>query len=50
VAAAPEISIVLPCYNEEGNLRKIIAAIRAADKACYAITKFYGTKQRKRSL
>jgi glycosyltransferase involved in cell wall biosynthesis len=24
----PEISLVIPCYNEEGNLRELIAAIR----------------------
>jgi dolichol-phosphate mannosyltransferase len=27
---APEISLVIPCYNEEGNLRKLIEAILAA--------------------
>ena len=26
----PEISLVIPCYNEEGNLRKLIKAIREA--------------------
>jgi dolichol-phosphate mannosyltransferase len=26
----PEISLVIPCYNEEGNLRPLIEAIRAA--------------------
>ncbi len=26
----PEISLVIPCYNEEGNLRELIKAIRAA--------------------
>jgi glycosyltransferase involved in cell wall biosynthesis len=26
----PEISLVIPCYNEEGNLRALIEAIRAA--------------------
>jgi glycosyltransferase involved in cell wall biosynthesis len=26
----PEISLVIPCYNEAGNLRELIAAIRAA--------------------
>jgi len=25
----PEISLVIPCYNEEGNLRKLVKAIRA---------------------
>jgi dolichol-phosphate mannosyltransferase len=25
----PEISLVIPCYNEEGNLRELIKAIRA---------------------
>ena len=24
----PEISLVIPCYNEEGNLRELIKAIR----------------------
>ena len=24
----PEISLVIPCYNEEGNLRALIKAIR----------------------
>ena len=28
--AAPELSLVIPCYNEEGNLRELIKAIRAA--------------------
>jgi len=28
----PEISLVIPCYNEEGNLRELIKVIRAADK------------------
>ena len=28
--ATPEISLVIPCYNEEGNLRELIKAIRAA--------------------
>ena len=27
---APEISLVIPCYNEEGNLRPLVEAIRAA--------------------
>jgi len=26
----PEISLVIPCYNEEGNLRALVKAIRAA--------------------
>src|SRR6202012_6197954 len=26
----PEISLVIPCYNEEGNLRELIKAIRLA--------------------
>jgi glycosyltransferase involved in cell wall biosynthesis len=26
----PEISLVIPCYNEEGNLRELVKAIRAA--------------------
>src|SRR5580658_7324503 len=26
----PEISLVIPCYNEEGNLRELIKAIRAS--------------------
>jgi glycosyltransferase involved in cell wall biosynthesis len=26
----PEISLVIPCYNEEGNLRELLKAIRAA--------------------
>ena len=26
----PDISIILPCYNEEGNLRPLVAAVRAA--------------------
>jgi glycosyltransferase involved in cell wall biosynthesis len=29
MADAPEISFVIPCYNEEGNLRELIKAIRA---------------------
>ena len=29
-AATPEISLVIPCYNEEGNLRALVAAIREA--------------------
>src|ERR1035438_6146148 len=27
---SPEISFVIPCYNEEGNLRDLVKAIRAA--------------------
>jgi hypothetical protein len=27
-AIAPEISLVIPCYNEEGNLRELVKAIR----------------------
>src|SRR2546425_11469253 len=27
---APELSLVIPCYNEEGNLRELIKAIRDA--------------------
>ena len=27
---APEISLVIPCYNEDGNLRELVKAIRAA--------------------
>lgn len=27
---APEVSLVIPCYNEEGNLRKLVEAILAA--------------------
>src|ERR1700690_949776 len=30
MADAPELSLVIPCYNEEGNLRELIKAIRAA--------------------
>jgi len=26
----PEISLVIPCYNEEGSLRELIKTIRAA--------------------
>jgi len=26
----PEISLVIPCYNEEGNLRELVKAIREA--------------------
>src|SRR5450759_2587276 len=26
----PEISLVIPCYNEEGNLRELVKAIRTA--------------------
>ena len=29
-ADSPEISLVIPCYNEEGNLRPLVQAIRAA--------------------
>ena len=29
-AETPEISLVIPCYNEEGNLRELVKAIRAA--------------------
>lgn len=29
-SAAPELSFVIPCYNEEGNLRELIKAIREA--------------------
>jgi glycosyltransferase involved in cell wall biosynthesis len=29
-SAAPTLSLVIPCYNEEGNLRPLIAAIREA--------------------
>ncbi len=29
-AAAPELSFVIPCHNEEGNLRPLVAAIREA--------------------
>ena len=28
--SAPEISLVIPCYNEEGNLHELVKAIRAA--------------------
>ena len=28
MADTPEISLVIPCYNEEGNLRELIKAIR----------------------
>src|SRR5581483_1789424 len=27
---APELSLVIPCHNEEGNLQPLLAAIRAA--------------------
>ncbi|HEY5911271.1 MAG TPA: glycosyltransferase family 2 protein [Verrucomicrobiae bacterium] len=27
---SPELSLVIPCYNEEGNLRQLVAAIREA--------------------
>ncbi|MGD0252730.1 MAG: glycosyltransferase family 2 protein, partial [Verrucomicrobiota bacterium] len=30
MADQPEISLVIPCYNEEGNLRALITAIREA--------------------
>jgi len=30
VTPAPALSLVIPCYNEEGNLRPLIAAIREA--------------------
>ena len=30
MADAPEISLVIPCYNEEGNLHELIKAIHAA--------------------
>jgi dolichol-phosphate mannosyltransferase len=30
MAGTPELSFVIPCYNEEGNLRELITAIRAA--------------------
>jgi dolichol-phosphate mannosyltransferase len=30
MADQPEISLVIPCYNEEGNLRELIKAIREA--------------------
>jgi glycosyltransferase involved in cell wall biosynthesis len=30
MSSIPEISFVIPCYNEEANLRALIAAIRAA--------------------
>ena len=29
-AANPELSLVIPCYNEAGNLRELIKAIRAS--------------------
>jgi hypothetical protein len=29
-AATPEISVVVPCHNEQDNLRPLVAAIRAA--------------------
>jgi dolichol-phosphate mannosyltransferase len=29
-ATAPEVSLVVPCFNEEGNLRELIKAIREA--------------------
>ena len=30
MADTPEISLVIPCYNEEGNLRELVKAIRTA--------------------
>jgi dolichol-phosphate mannosyltransferase len=30
MAETPEISLVIPCYNEEGNLRELVKAIRTA--------------------
>ena len=30
ISDIPEISLVIPCYNEEGNLRQLVKAIRAA--------------------
>jgi len=30
MSTPPEISLVIPCYNEEGNLRELVKAIRAA--------------------
>ena len=30
--ASPEISFVIPCYNEEGNLRELVKAIRAVSE------------------
>jgi glycosyltransferase involved in cell wall biosynthesis len=30
MSTTPEISLVIPCYNEEGNLRELVKAIRAA--------------------
>ena len=30
MASTPAISLVIPCYNEQDNLRPLIAAIRAA--------------------
>ena len=30
MSTSPEISLVIPCYNEEGNLRALLAAIREA--------------------
>jgi dolichol-phosphate mannosyltransferase len=30
--ALPEISFVIPCYNEEGNLRELVKAIRAVSE------------------
>ena len=30
MANTPEISLVIPCYNEVGNLRELIKAIREA--------------------
>ena len=33
MADAPELSLVIPCYNEQDNLRPLAAAIRAAGAA-----------------
>ena len=30
MASAPDLSLVIPCYNEQDNLRPLIKAIRAA--------------------
>src|ERR1035441_4998651 len=30
MADSPEISLVIPCYNEEGNLRELAKAVRQA--------------------
>ncbi len=32
-AAAPTISLVVPCYNEEGNVRALITAVRGSAEA-----------------